>query len=283
MHVLILGASGLLGSSLFRYFSKLEGIAVSGTVRRQADIALFPSSLGGQLRADVDVLSSDLQQVLEDINPDIIVNCIGVVKQLSSAGEPLQAIPLNALLPHRLAAFATDLDARLIHFSTDCVFTGAAGMYRETDLPDASDLYGRSKLLGEVAYPNAITLRTSLIGHEMMGARSLISWFLAQEGPINGFAGAVFSGLPTVEIASVIAQHVIPRPELCGLYHLSAEPINKYELLSLVAEIYGKDIEIQPCEVPKIDRSLDSSLFCAATSYTPPPWRRLITHMHEFG
>ena len=283
MHVLILGASGLLGSSLFRYFSAVDGVVVSGTVRRQADISLFPAALGGHLRAGVDVMSSHLQQVLEELKPDVIVNCIGVVKQLSSAEDPLQAIPLNALLPHRLAAFARDLDARLIHFSTDCVFTGEAGMYRESDTPDALDLYGRSKLLGEVAYPNAITLRTSLIGHETIGARSLISWFLAQKGPINGFAGAVFSGLPTVEIASVIAQHVIPRPDLCGLYHLSAEPINKYELLRLVAEIYGKDIEIQPCEAPRIDRSLDSSLFRAATSYTPPPWRQLVTHMHEFG
>ncbi len=283
MHVLILGASGLLGSSLLRYFAGLEGITVSGTVRRQADAALFPASLGGQLRANVDVLSPDLLQLLDEIKPDIIVNCVGLVKQLSSADDPLQAIPLNALLPHRLAALATDLNARLIHFSTDCVFRGTVGMYRESDLPDASDLYGRSKLLGEVTYSNAITLRTSLIGHEMMGARSLINWFLAQRGTINGFTGAVFSGLPTVEIASVIAKYVFPRPDLCGLYHLSAEPINKYELLSLVAEIYNKNIEIQPCEAPKIDRSLDSSLFRGATGYTPPPWRQLVTYMHEFG
>lgn len=283
MHVLILGASGLLGSSLLRYFAGLEGITVSGTVRRQADTTLFPASLGGQLRANVDVLSSDLSQLLDEMKPDIIVNCVGLVKQLSSADDPLQAIPLNALLPHRLAALARDIDARLVHFSTDCVFTGEAGMYREFDTPDALDLYGRSKLLGEVAYPNAITLRTSLIGHELIGARSLISWFLTQKGPIDGFTGAIFSGLPTVEIASVIAKHVIPRPDLFGLYHLSAEPINKYELLSLVAEIYGKDIEIQPCEAPRINRSLDSSLFRAATSYTPPSWRQLVSNMHDFG
>ena len=151
MHVLILGASGLLGSTLFRYFSAVDGLAVSGTVRRRADISLFPAALGGHLRAGVDVMSSHLQQLLEELKPDVIVNCIGVIKQLSAAEDPLKAIPLNALLPHRLAAFAHDLDARLIHFSTDCVFTGEAGKYRESDPPDALDLYGRSKLLGEVA------------------------------------------------------------------------------------------------------------------------------------
>jgi dTDP-4-dehydrorhamnose reductase len=205
------------------------------------------------------------------------------VKQLAEADDPLTALPINSMLPHRLARLCELAGARLVHISTDCVFSGAKGMYVESDFPDADDLYGRSKYLGEVDYPHAVTLRTSIIGHELDGARSLLCWFLAQGGPVRGFTKAVFSGLPTVELARVVRDFVLPHPELHGLYHVSAAPINKYDLLKLVAQAYGKDIEITPHDQLVIDRSLDSTRFKAATGYAPPSWPELVRTMHAFG
>jgi dTDP-4-dehydrorhamnose reductase len=216
------------------------------------------------------------------VRPELVVNCVGLVKQLADANDPLQAVPLNTLLPHRLAALCGATGARLVHISTDCVFSGKQGGYRESDFPDAYDLYGRSKLLGEVDYPHAVTLRTSIIGHELAGARSLVGWFLAQEGQVKGYTRAIFSGLPTVELAHVVRDVVVPHPELSGLYHVAAEPINKYDLLKLVAEAYGKTITIEPSEDLVIDRSLNADRFRAATGYQPPAWPTLIQRMHDF-
>ncbi|MBA2628810.1 MAG: sugar nucleotide-binding protein, partial [Rickettsiaceae bacterium] len=169
-----------------------------------------------------------------------------------------------------------------IHISTDCVFSGSEGSYTEDDFPDAYDLYGRSKLLGEVDYPNAITLRTSIIGHELSGNRSLINWFLSQDKKASGFTKAIYSGLPTIELAEIIDKYVIPRPQMHGLYHVSSEPINKYELLKLVRDVYTKDIEIEPSDKLIIDRSLNSERFRNETGYKPPIWSKLVQKMYEF-
>ena len=188
---------------------------------------------------------------------------------------------INATLPHRLAQYCWLSGARLVHISTDCVFNGSRGNYRESDFPDAGDLYGRTKYLGEVDYPHAVTLRTSIIGHELESARSLISWFLSQTGSVKGYRKAVFSGLPTIEIARIIRDFVIPNPELTGLYHLSAAPIDKCALLSLVARTYGKEIDIIPDESIIIDRSLNSDHFRNATGFAPESWPDLVSTMHE--
>ena len=172
--------------------------------------------------------------------------------------------------------------ARLIHISTDCVFSGAKGGYREADFPDANDLYGRSKLLGEVDYPNAVTLRTSIIGHELSGHRSLLGWFLKQQGKVKGFRRAIFSGLPTVELSRLVRDVVLQNPRLTGLYHVAAQPIDKYELLQLVAEIYNKNIELVPDDQLVIDRSLNADRFYEATGYRASTWPELIQSMYEF-
>ena len=211
-----------------------------------------------------------------------MINCIGIVKQLADANDPLYALPFNSLLPHRLANLCGVAGARLVHMSTDCVYSGSKGMYTEEDIPDATDLYGRSKLLGEVDYPHAITLRTSIIGHELIGARSLVCWFLEQSGCVSGFNRAVFSGLPTVEIARLIRDYVLPNPLLHGVYHVSSDPINKFDLLKLVAHIYGKNIQIEKNGDYEIDRSLDSVRFREETGYSPASWEDLIVSMHEF-
>ncbi len=168
----------------------------------------------------------------------------------------------------------------MIHLSTDCVFDGSKGGYSEADSPDAKDLYGRTKLLGEVAYPHCLTMRTSIIGHELKGRLGLVEWFMAQQGPIKGFTQAIYSGFPTIEMARILHERVLPNPGLSGVMHVSSQPVSKYELLRLMAERYGKDIVIEPDDDFHCDRSMDSASFRAATGYQPPSWRELVGAMH---
>lgn len=274
----------MLGNAVARFFDQSPGFEVFATLRGPAAPQLLTGGLRERLISGIDVENTDrLMTVFDSVRPELVVNSVGLVKQLSSAEDPLQAIPINSLLPHRLAHLSALVGARFVHMSTDCVFSGAKGMYTEADRPDAYDLYGRSKLLGEVDYAHAITLRTSIIGHELSGARSLIGWFLNQEHSVRGYRRAIFSGLPTVEIARIIRDYVLPNPQLHGLYHLSASPINKYDLLQLVAAEYDKKIEIRADEALMIDRSLDSSRFRRATGFEPAPWRQLIKTMRQFS
>jgi dTDP-4-dehydrorhamnose reductase len=282
--VLVLGAAGMLGNAVLRLFAESKGYDVIGSVRSNRASQLLPQHLTDRLICAVDVENSDsLVDLFMKVKPNVVINCIGLVKQLAEADDPLLAIPINSLLPHRLARLCAVANARLVHLSTDCIFSGVKGMYTEADLSDAKDLYGRSKYLGEVDYPNAITLRTSIIGHELDGAHSLVGWFLAQQGQVKGFRKAIFSGLPTVELARVIRDHVLPRPELRGVYHVSAEPINKFDLLTLIGKAYGKNIQIAPDDSLVIDRSLDSSRFRKDSGYRPAPWPELVRRMREFA
>ena len=282
--VLVLGATGMLGNAVLRLFAQSAGYEVLASARSTSALGLLPEELSDRLICGVNVENTDsLMNLFAKARPDVVINCIGLVKQLAEADDPLSAIPINALLPHRLARLCDVAGARLVHMSTDCVFSGTKGMYTEVDMSDAKDLYGRSKYLGEVDYPHAITLRTSIIGHELSGAHSLVGWFLAQQGGVRGFRRAIFSGLPTVELARVIRDHVLAHPELHGVYHVSAEPINKFDLLTLIAKAYGKTIAITADDKLAIDRSLDSSRFRWATGYQPQPWPELVRRMHEFA
>lgn len=282
MNVLILGVTGMLGSAVFRQFFGDMRYQVWGTLRSSSGLRHFPLETHSKLLCNVDVLDQDgLVAVLTSVRPDVVINCVGLIKQLSDAKDPLSALPINAMLPHRLAKLCALTKARLIHISTDCIFSGRKGLYTEADISDAEDLYGKSKFIGELHdLPHAITLRTSIIGHELGSNFSLIDWFLSQRGPVKGYAKAIFSGLPTVELARVIKDYVIPAHELCGLYHVSVDPIDKFSLLKLVADIYGKNIEIIADEQLRIDRSLDSSLFRQAIGYIPPSWSELIKAMY---
>ena len=281
---MVIGATGMLGSAVIKLLRARSDWQVFGTVRSENAKRLFMSDIAERLFLGVDVEQNDsLIEAFTRIRPDVVINCVGLVKQLVVAEDPLQAIPINAMLPHRLARLCKLAGARLVHISTDCVFSGDKGLYTEADAADAKDLYGRSKYLGEVDYPHAITLRTSIIGHELDGARSLIGWFLAQTGSVKGYRRAIFSGLPTVEIARVIRDYVIPHPELHGLYHVSAAPISKFDLLTLVAQTYGKTIDIVADDQLVIDRSLDSTQFRQATGFSPKPWAELISSMRDFG
>jgi len=275
----------MLGNAVFRVFTDHADWDALATVRSADSLQFFPAAIRDKITTNVDVSDyAKLAKTIAAAKPDVVINCVGVVKQLQSAKDPLVTIPINAILPHQLARICADVGARLIHVSTDCVFDGRKGMYLESDFCDADDLYGRSKLLGEVDYPHAVTLRTSIIGHEFGGGASgLVGWFLSQSNSVKGFRKAIFSGFPTVTLARLMRDVVAPRPDLRGVYHVSSAPIDKFTLLSLVRDQYGKDIEIVADDALVIDRSLDSSRFREATGYSPPAWPELVREMHAFG
>jgi len=278
---LVFGASGMIGSAMFRVLSTKTDWQVWGTLRSADVKRFFPEDQHDKLAAGVDVEKNDaLVRLFAGVEPDVVVNCIGLTKHHKEADDPLLALPLNALLPHRMADLCALAGARLIHISTDCVFAGTKGNYVEGDAADARDVYGKSKYLGEVDYPHAITLRTSTIGHELQSSYGLLEWFLLQQGSCKGFNRAIFSGLTNTVFAQVVRDVVIPRPDLHGLYHVGAEPIGKYELLKLIANVYGKQIDIVRDDEFMIDRSLNSVRFNQATGYKPAAWPELIQSMH---
>lgn len=276
--VLVLGARGMLGHTLLRRL-RARNVDAWGTVR--SDARVFPGASAASIRPGVDARRIDsVRAALQAISPGVVINCIGIIKQLPEAKDPVHAIEINALFPHLLARACQDAGARLVHVSTDCVFSGRTGAYRESDPADPEDLYGRSKLLGELDESEGLTLRTSIIGHELGTRHGLVEWLLGEKGSVQGFTRAIYSGLPTVELSDVIAERVLPRPELRGLYHVGSDPISKYDLLVLVARQYGRDVRIDPSDRVACDRSFDSSRFRSATGYAPPPWPELVARMH---
>lgn len=284
MKILIFGISGMLGHAMFHTLSKNPYLEIIGTLRSNEKLKYFTRHANIKIITGIDM--GDLTLVRATINehrPNVVINCIGLVKQLAQANDPLQAIPINSLLPHHLSKICYEQNSRFVHISTDCVFSGKKGMYLEDDFPDADDLYGRSKLLGEVTnQQHTITLRTSIIGHEIEGQRSLVDWFLSQEQSTNGYSNAIFSGLPTPELASIVQKFVLPNSSLHGLFHVAAEKINKFDLLKKISTIYNKEINIISCDNPCINRSLNANKFNQATGYTPPTWDRLIKDMHSY-
>lgn len=273
----------MLGHTLFHHLSGDSRLNVFATVRSPKELSEgLPLELLKKVCTHVDINNFDsLIKVFADLKPEIVVNCIGVIKQTPEAQDPLTTITVNALLPHRIALLCSAIGARMIHVSTDCVFDGEKGNYTESDIPNAMDFYGRTKFLGEVTYPHCVTLRTSIIGHELKGKYGLVEWFLSQKEKVQGYKNVFFSGFPTVELARIIADYVLPHSELTGLYHVSANPISKYELLTLIKDQYDKKLTIEPEDSIKLDRSLDSSRFRMLTGYTPPNWLELVDRMHQ--
>jgi len=283
MRVLILGSSGMIGSTVLRVLSESKDIEVFGSIRNDRVKHFFSEAIRKHLITVLDVEQSDaLIKIMNHVKPSVVINCAGLTKHKPGAEDPLIAVPINTLMPCRLAGLCKLIGARLVHVSTDCVFSGEKGSYMETDFTDARDVYGKSKAMGEVMSPNTVTLRTSTIGHEFQTKHGLLEWFLSQERCCKGYTRAIFSGLPTVVFATVLRDVIIPRPELSGLYHVGAQAINKFELLNRIAKVYGKQIEIEPDDKLAIDRSLNSERFYKATGYVAPDWDSLINTMHEY-
>ena len=278
--LLILGAGGMLGHKLW------QTAATSGDA--WATIRTCPPGARGtglfehpQVIQGVDVTRlPTVQHLLDRLKPAVVVNCVGVIKQLAAAKDPVTSIGVNALFPHQLAELCRARGIRLAHISTDCVFAGTRGGYREDDVTDAMDLYGRTKALGEVTGPGCITLRTSIIGRELTGASGLVEWFLTKRGgSADGYRGAIFSGFTTIELSRIVLEVIERHPTLTGLYHVSAVPIAKFDLLSLLNEAFSAGVAITPRDEPRIDRSLDSQRFRDATGYQPPSWGAMVQEL----
>jgi dTDP-4-dehydrorhamnose reductase len=282
--LLVLGATGLLGNAMFRGLSQMPNAVVHGTIRQEAARGLFASELAARLTVVEDIENPDqLARLFDAVGPNVVVNCIAAGRPAPS--DPMRSIAVYSTLPRRLSHLCGRSGARLIQIGSDGVFSGNKGSYTEDDLPDANDIYGLSKWLGEVSEPHAITLRTSLIGHELQSRGGLLEWFLSQQNQCRCYTRAIFSGFPTIVLAGLIKDVIIPRPDLHGVYHVATRPISKFDLLRLVADRYGKKIELIPDDRDSPDRSLVAERFQRATGYVAPDWPTLVDLMYsdKFG
>lgn len=282
MRLVILGGTGMLGHTLWErlpqrfpdtYTTIRKGIRDYGNGR------LFESD---RVIDHIDVIDFRmLEGALRVIKPDVILNCIGMTKRREEPQNPIPSIILNAMLPHKLAKLAADVNAKLIHFSTDCVFDGRTGRYSDDAPTNATDLYGRTKALGEVAGNNVLTLRSSFIGKEMHEGTELLEWFLTQKDVVYGFKNAIYTGLTTLELCRVIEKLLLDYPYASGLYNVSSEPINKFDLLRLIGQKMHRSVEIIPDESFHCDRSLDSARFRRDFAYTPPTWTKMVEELSQ--
>jgi dTDP-4-dehydrorhamnose reductase len=278
--ILVLGATGLLGNAMFRSMSKTSGARVAGTIRSEAARSLFAPEYAAGLSVVEDIENPDALARLFDVTgPDVVINCIAVGRP--APADPMRSIEVYSVLPRRLSHLCKLSGSRLIQISSDGVFSGSRGGYTEDDLPDANDVYGVSKLLGEISEPHAFTLRTSIIGHELQSRGGLLEWFLSQQGQCSCYTRAIFSGFPTIVLADLIRDVVIPHSGLHGIYHMATRPISKFALLQLVAKRYGRAIELIPDDRASPDRSLTADRFRKATGYTPPDWPELVELMYS--
>ncbi len=280
MRCLILGGDGMLGHQLLLSWQQKHDVKVTvrGPLASYAKYGLFNAQ---NTYASTDAQDSDrVLEILGDFRPDAVINCVGIIKQRSAAKESIPSLEINSLLPQRLRLMCAAAGARLVHLSTDCVFNGRRGMYRQTDHADAEDLYGLSKYLGEVSEAPGITIRSSIIGLELSRKQSLIEWFLAQRGTIKGFTKAIYSGVTTEEMSRVIEHILLHEPDLHGVWQVASEPINKYDLLCKLSTFMGRrDITITPESTFHCDRSLDGSDFAKRTGYQVPTWDQMLTEL----
>jgi len=281
--VTVLGASGMLGHKIFQRLRSTFPCTTAIMRRAKTSLPLRHIDLfqGSDVCDGIDCMNAELLQLtLARIQPDFIVNCVGIIKQRPQASDAVASIAINALLPHQLAAWAQAWGGRVIHFSTDCVFSGARGSYIEEDASDAHDLYGRSKFLGEVIAENALTLRTSMIGREIEEHRSLLDWFLAQKGrSVRGYRRVIYSGVTTNHLADLVSAIIEDHPELSGLFQVVTSPISKYDLLCLLRDAYSADIVVEPDDREVSDRSMLGNKLQRAIGYVAPSWSDLVQQL----
>ena len=281
MRIVILGGTGLLGHKLWQILGRRFADCRVMLRGRRTDYARCKLFDDARVIDNVDAADFNaLDAALKNAAPQVIVNCIGVTKRREAPGNPAPSILLNALLPHRLAAWGAAHGARIINFSTDCVFDGKRGGYTEADLTNAEDLYGRTKALGEITAGAALTIRSSFIGRELADGTELLEWFLAHQGKtIRGYRNALYSGVSTLHLAQVVGDIIAGFADLRGLYHVASKVISKYELLLLARDAFGIDVKIEPADDVVIKRNLHSERFERATGYAPPDWATMMSEL----
>lgn len=282
MKVLILGGNGMIGHKAWQALK--DDLDVFLTVRGNfTELQKYDIFDSKRAICNIDVLEFPLmEKTVRRLRPNVILNCIGIIKQKEEAKDFIKNIEINSLFPHKLSKLCDNINARLIHLSTDCVFSGKKGNYTEHDYPDPIDLYGRTKLLGEVLNGKALTLRTSIIGHELKTRYSLVEWFLSQKGKIvKGYTKAIFSGFPTIIFCEILKDIIIKHKNLRGLYHVASEPIDKYSLLCLIKSTYNLDVQIKKYNTFIYDRSLNCDAFKKATGFKPISWDKMIRRMKQ--
>lgn len=285
MRILILGASGMLGHKMHETLARTHEVVSTtrGTLDELPTVAEQFFARGG-LREGFDATTSGgLEALLGELEPEAVVNCIGVIKQRDAAHDALESIAINSLFPHQLASVCSPRGVRVVHFSTDCVFSGDKGSYTEDDLSDARDLYGRTKYLGELEGEGVLTVRSSIIGRELANFESLVEWFLAQRGSIRGFSRAIYSGLTTLEMAKLVQRLLEEHPGLSGVWHIASGAVSKHELLLMMRDCFGHDVEIAVDDTFVCDRSLDGRRFLAATGIEVSSWEEMVVAMAEDG
>jgi dTDP-4-dehydrorhamnose reductase len=282
MRVLILGGAGMLGHKLWQTFHQRfdTWVSVRSTYPSYRHLELFDEK---KMLSGVDGLEIDaLATAIAKVRPDVVVNCIGVIKQLPTAQDPIISLSINSLLPHHLANLCQSYETRLIHISTDCVFSGRKGNYTEEDVSDADDLYGRTKFLGEVGNEGCLTLRTSIIGRELSTSSGIVEWFLSQGGKsVSGYTHAVFSGFTTLALGRIISNVIEEYPQLSGVYQVSSDPVTKFDLLMGLRNAFNVPVEIEPRSDITIDRTLNSNRFRQATGFAPEPWTVMLEEMAQ--
>jgi dTDP-4-dehydrorhamnose reductase len=286
MRILILGANGLLGNTITKYFINKSNFQTYALVRDYSKVLLFKKNLRRNIYVIDNIFDlSSLEKKIEFIKPNVVINCLGLINKKKNKSFNLiqNYIKINSLFPHKLYEICNKLEARLIHFSSDCIFSGKLGFYSEKDLPDPIDIYGRSKLLGEIDYENSLTIRKSAIGHELSTKNGLLEWFLNEHNFVNGYKNVIFSGLTVLELAKIIEKYILPMTHLRGILNISGESISKFDLLKIIADVYNKSIEIIPDESIKINRTLNGAQFSKLTGYKINSWPVLIKSMYEFN
>jgi len=282
MRILIFGGTGMLGHKLYQVLGSQHRVhtTIRGAFTGVEAFGIFDRD---HVIENIDAEDlSGVRRAIDTVRPDIVINAVGIIKQLSSDQNIVQTLQINAIFPHRLAELSLDFGFKLITISTDCVFDGKKGNYTESDVSDAIDLYGRSKSLGEVKDGKALTIRTSIIGRELAGSHSIVEWFLGHRGrSVKGFTKAIYTGFPAELFCSIVSDIIDVHAELSGVYHISSDPISKYELLRLLNAHFQADVEIVPSDDVIVDRSLNSARFRQATDFVPESWDEMIRKMAD--
>lgn len=284
MRFLVLGKTGMLGRELFQQLQNHsnEDIEVFGTIRNvDKDSEMLRKN--SRVINNFNVLSdAGLLNLLDDIKPNVILNCIGIVKQFGSEYPAKDYYYINSIVPRIIDHWCRLNSSIQITFSTDCVFSGNTGHYDLTDSPDATDVYGLSKALGEVLDSSTITVRTSIVGLEANSQRGLLEWFLDQPNKTNvtGYRKVWYSGLSTTYLAETIINESFWKYRN-GLVQIGGPRINKYDLLKIFKEIFCKDISVIPADEPILDRSFHSKKFYREIGQEQPAWKYLISHLRQ--